>query len=396
MRSAAVPVVVLAILSGLVPAVAQSGPRTMRDVDYDIDSPPAPSPASQNFLDVYSPAGARRGSRPVIVYVHGGGWSIGDKANQITDKVNLFTGLGYVFVSVNYRLSPRDATTFDPGRVRHPDHAHDVGEALGWLDRHVARHGGDPDRIILIGHSAGAHLVSLVGTDPRYTAAYRVATRQLRGVVSLDTDAFDVTEQATPGIGRPRALPLFWNAFGTADENAATGSWRDASPLTWADPTDPPFLLVTSTVPGRLRDNTRMAQALSQPDSVLSVPLSHAGINDAVGAPGDESGVTDAVTGFIERVLPNAAPRASITEHPKRVVAHGHAPRAGDLPLQSEPARFEVPVPDRRSRSYKRCRSPRRYRLRPGRHRFRVRALAEDGTRGRADSFTFRVRRVRR
>jgi hypothetical protein len=249
--------------------------------------------------------------------------------------------------------------------------------------------------MILIGHSAGAHLMSLVGTDPRYTGAFRVATRQLLGVVSLDTDAFDVTEQATPGIGRPRALPLFWNAFGTPEENAATGSWRDASPLTWADPADPPFLLVTSTVPARVRDNTRMAQALSQPDAVLSVPLSHAGINDAVGATGDASGVTDAVTGFIERVLPKAGPRASITKHPKRRVRTVKRRELVTFRFRSNPrgSRFQCRIA---GKSFKRCRSPRRYRLRPGRHRFSVRALADDGTRGRADSFAFRVVRVTR
>ena len=300
------------------PAAAQSDPRSFRDLNYDLDSPPAPAPAGQNFLDVYSPEDARRGSRPVVVYAHGGGWKIGDKANQITDKVNLLTGLGYVFVSVNYRLSPDDVTTLDPARIKHPAHAHDVGEALGWLDRNVGRLGGDPERMFLMGHSAGGHLVSLLGADPRYAAAYGVDRRQLLGVISLDTGAFDVAEQASPA-GGPVRRQLMWNAFGTPEENALTGSWRDASPLTWADPDDPPFLLVTQTVPRRVRDNQRMADALAQPDSVLSVPLSHEGINDAVGAPGDASGVTSAVTGFLARLAGQAEPpRARITKHPRR------------------------------------------------------------------------------
>jgi arylformamidase len=330
----------------------------------------------------------------VVVYAHGGGWLRGDKVNRITDKVNLFTGAGYVFVSINYRLSPQAVTSLEPNRVKHPDHAHDVGEALGWLDRNVARYGGNPERMALIGHSAGAHLVSLVGSDPRYAAAYGVARRQLRGVVSLDTAAFDVAAKATPGSARARSLLLFWNAFGTPGENATSGSWRDASPLAFADASDPPFLLVTQSAPARVAENARMADSLGQPGAVLPVPLSHSAINAALGAPGDTSGVTRAVMAFVERAFAaGRPPRAIITGHPRRALSTSRRRTRVTFRFRANRrgARFECRLG---RRAFRRCRSPRSYALAPGRHRFAVRALSGAGSPGRADSFRFRIVRA--
>ena len=129
-----------------------------------------------------------------------------------------------MFASVNYRLSPLAPATgpFDPERVRFPDHPHDVGEAIGWLYRHVARYGGDPTRIVLIGHSSGAHLASLVGVAPRYVRAYGVPRARILGVVSLDTAAYDVTGLADPL--RNEGARGVWSVFGTPEENAAGGS----------------------------------------------------------------------------------------------------------------------------------------------------------------------------
>ena len=113
------------------------------DVSYDLGSPPADP--NLNALDVYVPDGAlATDSRPVVVYVHGGGWRVGDKSNQITRKVDLFTGAGYVFVSLNYRLSPPTRDVLDPGPLKFPAHPADVGEALGWLARNIDDYGGDP------------------------------------------------------------------------------------------------------------------------------------------------------------------------------------------------------------------------------------------------------------
>lgn len=379
-------------------AAPVSATTAHRDLDYDIDSPPAPSPAAQNQLDLYVPDGRppKRG-RPVVVYVHGGGWHVGDKANQITEKVALFTGAGYVFASVNYRLTPEpaDPANPDPGRVMFPDHPHDVGEAIGWLDRHVDEYGGDPERIALIGHSAGAHLVALASTDPSYIEAYGVLPWQLIGTVSLDTDAFDIASEADPASPTANNPLLFQSAFGTPGENAATGSWAAASPLNWADPGDPEHLLVTGQRPGRVTDNRAMATALGQdPDGVLSMPYDHEGINDAVGGADDPAGETAAIMGFLERAVAAAkAPRVRLRDHPARILRTDRGRTRVRFAFRSKPrgAEFECSL-DRRA--FKPCRSPRSYRVDRGRHRFRVRALADGGRPGDETTWRFRIRRI--
>ena len=283
----------------VVPAPAEAYVRHL-DLSYDIDSPPAA--AEQNLLDVYSPAGARRGSRPVVVWVHGGGWQEGDKRDGIRHKARLLTKAGYVLASVNYRLSgvAPPSGPFDPARIRFPDHPRDVGEAIAWLRRRVARFGGDPRRIVLMGHSSGAHVAALVATDPRYLRRYRVPRRVIRGVVSLDTAAHDVRPLANPGANE--GARGIWSVFGTPEENAATGAWALASPLLHADRRDPPFLQVLAETarPGKLRESRRMARALGQgPRSVVRVALDHLAIERLLGVDARE---TRAVMRFLRSV----------------------------------------------------------------------------------------------
>ena len=318
-------IALLVVIAGLAASAAPAHASVAhRDVSYDLSTPPADP--NLNALDVYTPDGAApTDRRPVVVYVHGGGWRVGDKANQIADKVNLFTGAGYVFVSVNYRLSPADPSTLDPGRIKFPDHPDDVAEALAWLDGHIAEYGGDPTRLLPIGHSAGAHLIALVATDPGYLDRWGLDPWQLIGAVPLDSDAYDVADRIAELSGDP--LLTFYNAFGTPEENAATGSWAAASPIRWADAEDPRFLIVTqAAAPGRLADNRAMASALGQdPAGVFAAPYNHEGINDAVGGPNDTAGETAAIMDFIAAsVDASQTPKARLAQRPrKRVQATG-------------------------------------------------------------------------
>jgi acetyl esterase/lipase len=176
-----------------------------------------------------------------------------------------------------------------------------VGEAIGWLSRHLDEYGGDPARLLLIGHSAGAHLVSLASTDPRYVRAYGVNPSRLLGTVSLDTAAFDVRERISQVPGARK--DLYYNAFGTPQENAATGSWAAGSPIRFADSGDARHLLVTqASNPRRVAENRRMAAALVQtPQSVFPVPYDHGGINAAVGSSNDPAGETQRIMDFFAR-----------------------------------------------------------------------------------------------
>lgn len=385
----------LACIAGLissVPAQADAA-QSHLNLSYDIDSPAA---GSANLLDLFTPDGVTaEDSRPVVVYVHGGGWRIGDKKNSILDKVNLFTGAGYVFASVNYRLSPSggDPASPDPARIRFPAHPHDVGEAIGWLDRHIGEYGGDPSRIVLIGHSAGAQIVSLVATDPSYVKAYGVEPWQLIGAVSLDTDAFDIAQQATQ-TGNDQNRDLVWNAFATPAENAATKAWLEASATHWASPDDSELLLVTSANPRRLGQNRIMAEALGQdPAGIFVAPYDHEGINDAVGGPNDTANETGAVTGFIARAIAEAAPpKVRLADHPpKRVRADGkRADVRFKFSSKADGATFECHLDKAK---FKRCKSPRKLSVEPGSHTFGVRAVSDRGQPGKPKEFRFRVRR---
>ena len=391
MRSITTVLGALAVLLGCLGAEA-SAATTHPNIDYDLDSPPADP--SLNALDLYAPDGATpRDRRPVVVFVHGGGWRRGDKENKIEDKVNLFTGSGYLLASLNYRLSPLggDPASPDPNRIRFPAHPHDVGEALGWLSQHVAEYGGDPTRMILIGHSAGAQIISLVATDPSYVQAYGVEPWQIIGAVSLDTDAFDITSEATQTQNTSNR-DLIWNAFASPAENAATGAWAQASATKWAGPEDSEFLLITSANPNRLADNRGMATALGQdPAGVFIAPYDHEGINAALGSPTDYAGETQAVSGFVARKIAEAVdPKVRFKQRPaKRLKTDKRRVRVR--------FQFSSPVAGGSFKcrldkaEFKRCRSGRMLRVRRGTHNFRVQAFADRGRPGPIKKVKFRV-----
>lgn len=124
-------------------------------------------------VDIHSPDGPC--AAPVVVWVHGGGYTIGDKTQQMENKVRLFNQRGWILVSVNYRLTrPGDSTS-----ARYPDHYSDVAAAVGWVRSHIADYGGDPQRIALLGHSAGADIVSNVLLNPAYLGAVGMTAADL-------------------------------------------------------------------------------------------------------------------------------------------------------------------------------------------------------------------------
>lgn len=385
-------------------ATASEPARAVLNVDYNLDRT-RPAIAAQNHLDLYLPAqsGSARSLRPVVVWVHGGALMVGDKANRMPNKVRLFNDLGYIVASLNYRLSPEispqdTSQAFAPGRVRAPDHIADVAEAIGWISRNIARHGGDPDRLVLIGHSAGAHLVSLAATNPSWLAGRGVSGDQILGVVSLDTDTWNVRAEADPnavGVSASRRI-MPWHTFGTPEEEAADPRWDSVSPLLHADPSDPPFLLVTQLGrPARLASNSGMATALGQDPatSVVGVPLDHEGINTALGSPTDPTVGTARVSQFTRAVVSAARPAGVriVRRPPRRVVqVKRNARRRVAFAFRGtgRTAGFQCRI-DRQP--YRRCGSPRSYRLRPGFHTFRVRPLFPSGRPGDERKVTFRI-----
>ncbi len=371
------------------------------DIDYNLDPPDAPAvPSGQNSLDLYVPSGLpTTAHRPVVVFVHGGGWIRGDKGNKPTDKARLFTDAGYIYATINYRLSPVTGDpSHNPGRIKFPDHPHDVGEAIGWLNRNVSEYGGDPGRIVLTGHSAGAHLVSLIGSDPSYLRVYGVLPSQILGVVSLD-GIFNIALYADPSLpGRsPSNTKGYQNVFGTVAENAATNSWYDASPINFADPSDPEYLLVTQQGNRkRQAGDYGVAQTLEQdPSSVLLEPLDHEGINDALGNPKDTSGETQAVLGFVQRVVAEASPPVvKIRHRPARIIRTKKRRVRVSFAFHSltPGVRYKCSL-DGGAFSF--CHSPRAYTVKVRKHVFRVRALVPGRSHGPTTLTRFRVLRAK-
>ena len=178
-------------------------------------SPPAPGTVEHAYgadakqrLDVVKPSGVARA--PVLLFVHGGGWSIGDKAHAAGGKAKWANANGWAFASANYRLVPQATVE---------QQAADVASAIAWLRANAAKEGLDPDRIVLMGHSAGAHLVALVGTDPHYLKAAGVPMGALKGVVLLDGAGYDIAAQASaPGN---IVKPMYDAAFGSDPKRQA-------------------------------------------------------------------------------------------------------------------------------------------------------------------------------
>ena len=183
---------------------------------------------------LYSPTHAK--NLPVVFWIHGGGWQVGDKSD-VQIKPRAFTDRGFVFVSTNYRLLPKvDMETI----VR------DIATSLHWVHDHIAEYGGDPDRLLVMGHSA-AQLAALVCIDDRYLKAEGLSLAIIKGCVPVDGDTYDVpaiietAETRRRVHGQPQATNGHREKFGNAP-----AKHRDLSAVTHVarDKGIPPFLIM--------------------------------------------------------------------------------------------------------------------------------------------------------
>ena len=136
----------------------------------------------RHVLDIYTPEESTGKGLPVMFWIHGGGWQAGDKSD-VALKPKVLTERGFVFVSTNYRLLPE---------VGMDDLMGDVVGSLGWVHRNIAKYGGDPTRIFVAGHSAGAQLAALICVDDRYLKKEGVPFDVLKGCVPVDGDTYDI------------------------------------------------------------------------------------------------------------------------------------------------------------------------------------------------------------
>jgi arylformamidase len=223
-------------------------------------------------LDLWLPA--RAGKAPLVVFVHGGGWSIGDKRTGTGAKDAHFTGNGYAYASINYRLVPS---------VTPAEQADDVSAAIARLRREP---GIDPDRIIVMGHSAGAHLAALVGTDESYLAKAGIPMSALRGIVLLDGAGYDVVAQMqSPG----NPVQAMYDAAFTTDRKQQAA----LSPVTHVGAPDVSRWLIVNDAdrPDAERQSALFAAALNRAGARAErLPVantSHSALNLNVGKTGD-------------------------------------------------------------------------------------------------------------
>jgi acetyl esterase/lipase len=174
----------------------------------------AEADAAKQSLDVYWPT--NRTGLPVLFFIHGGAWRFGDRAQYFAIG-NHFARHGFVTVLPGYRLAPAH---------KHPAQIEDVAAAFAWTVRHAAEFGGDTNRSVIAGHSAGGHLAALLALDTRRLAAHGLSPAALRGVAGL-SGVYDIVMAE----GQPKVF--------TTD----VAVQRDASPMTHVKPGAPPFLL---------------------------------------------------------------------------------------------------------------------------------------------------------
>jgi len=263
--------------------------RVTRDIPYA-------TAHERQVLDVYAPDGAK--SLPVVFWIHGGGWQAGNKS-MVGVKPKAFTEAGFVFVSINYRLLP----TVDMDAL-----TNDVATALGWVHKTIATYGGDPTRLLVMGHSAGGQLAALMCTDEKYAKAQGFALTMIKGCVPVDADTFDIPAiiEVAETRARVHQLPLPTNGhrqkFGNSPEKH-----RDFSAVTHvaANKGIPPFLILhiagNADTTAQARRLAAVLQGAGISAKVVGRDTTHEGLNDAIGEPNDP--VTKEVFAFVADAL---------------------------------------------------------------------------------------------
>lgn len=282
---------VAAALAGLVAGAAPAAAQTVtRDVPYA-------SAHARQALDVHAPAGAT--NLPVVFWIHGGGWQTGDKGD-VALKPAYFNRAGFVFISANYRLLPAaDMRTI----VR------DVASALRWVHQHVAEHGGDPARVLVMGHSAGGQLAALLCTDDRYLKAEGLSLAIIKGCVPVDADTFDIPAIIEVAETRWRVHGLPKASFGHREKFGGDPALhRDFSAVTHVarDKGIPPFLLLhLADHPDTTAQARRFAAVLKDAGVPVTVfgarETTHMKLNDDLGKPDDPA--TTALWAFVRDVV---------------------------------------------------------------------------------------------
>ena len=285
-------IVAATALTVLLSVAAANAQTTKLDVPY------ADAPHERQKLDIYAPPDAR--NLPVVFWIHGGGWVTGDKS-EVQLKPQAFVDRGFVFVSTNYRMLPDD--------VPMETIVGDVADSLGWVHDHVAEYGGDPNRILVMGHSAGAQLAALICIDERYLKRAEVPFSVLKGCVPVDGDTYDVPAIIETAETRRRVHRLPQATYGHREKFGNDPAKHiDLSAVTHiaADKGIPPFLILyVNGHPDTTAQAERLANALREakvPAKLFGArDTDHSKLNENLGKPEDPA--TKALFEFVNEAL---------------------------------------------------------------------------------------------
>jgi len=239
-------------------------------------------------LDVWRPTGKATVKRPVLIFWYGGGWAKGDRRSYAF-AARAYARAGFVVVMPDYRKVPD---------IRFPAFLQDGAEAVKWTRDHIADYGGDPDRIAVAGHSAGAHIVAMLTLDTRWLKAEGVDPKIIKAAVGLSGpyDFYPFTSN--------RAIEAMKGA-----DPATT------QPINFARADAPPMLLVTSTGDTEVRPKNAInlaakLKALGAPVTLIQYPaLTHEDVAKALSKPFRGKGpiLADSVA-FLNAALKEPAP----------------------------------------------------------------------------------------
>jgi len=291
MRAMLGMIVSAGLLVAATPAVvARTGPHVLvpglvvaREIPYG----PAPRQVVQLFVR------EKAGRAPLIVYLHGGGWSAGTpKAGSAGAQPDHFTGTGYSYATVGYRFVP-EATV--------EEQLADIAQGIALLRR---QKGVDPDRIVLLGHSSGGHLAALLGADPAWLDKAGVPFDAIKAVVLLDPAAIEIPPIMAAGRGVGTVARYYQPAFG--DDPARQAA---LSPLSHAEAPNVPNWLMLHDVNNPLAglQSQQLSVALiaagAREATVLPVQdTTHLRLNDEIGRPGNMA--TAEIDAFLARIFP--------------------------------------------------------------------------------------------
>lgn len=244
-------------------------------------------------LDIYNDG--ITGPAPVVVWIHGGGWQTGDKANAMEFKEKLCKDHNYILVSINYRLSVSGAG------VQHPMHVQDVAKAIAWVYNNISDYNGDSTKIAVLGHSAGAHLAALVCTDETYLQAEGLDLDIIKGCGSFDTEGYNIPYSMANGNEDNQ---LYINAF---TNNSSV--WANASPTLHVAPgknIPSKFLLARRGAATRQQICNEFSDSLIAAGISTTIidasSLTHEEVNEHIGSTEDQVMTTPVVT-FLQQVF---------------------------------------------------------------------------------------------